>query len=182
MGMDIRALETSIATNPINAGHHHKALINSIFLWGARLSRSDALSTPESEQALYSRALSFLQTYDVATLSPQYGLQAVQAEILLATYLFTCGGRTLETDLRISSAVRLALGLGMNYFNPGNSIDPLNNAENINVFWNLFILDQTWAIVNEKPAIIRTYGNSRISITTPWPLTRSAILQASVIM
>lgn len=154
--------------------------MNSIFLWGARLSRSNSLSTPDSEQTLYSKALNLLQTRNMSSLTVRHSLQAVQAEILTATYLFTCGGRSLETDFRINSAVRLALGLGMNHVIPGVSNDSVRDGENITTFWELFLLDQMWSLTSGKPAIIRTYGTSRLSITTPWPLTTQGVLKVKL--
>ena len=49
---------------------------------------------------------------------------AIQAEILLAVFLFIVGGGALETNYRISSAVSLALGYGMNHITPRSPGDP----------------------------------------------------------
>ena len=95
---------------------------------------------------------------------------AIQAEILLAVFLFIVGGGVLETNYRVSSAVSLALGYGMNRITPRSPGDP-TEGERIAVFWKVFCLDRLLAITNVQPAIMRLKGNSSVVIMTPWPLT-----------
>ena len=106
---------------------------------------------------------------------------AIQAEILLAVFLFIVGGGALETNYRISSAVSLALGYGMNRITPRSPGDP-TEGERIAVFWKMFCLDRLWAIAHVQPAIMRLRGDSSVVITTPWPLTLEEYTQVAFLL
>ena len=162
---------------PSSSSFPHPALVNAIFLWGAHFSRVPSLSGEEVEQAFLSRATSQVQSQQIATQSLQLGLQAVQAEILLAIYLFAIGGRTIEADYHVSAAVRLALGFGMNRITMNPNAEPIEEGERISVFWEVFCLDKFWAITNNKPAAIRIDGTSAVVVTTPWPKSSEEYVQ-----
>ncbi|KAL5511036.1 hypothetical protein ACEPAH_4251 [Sanghuangporus vaninii] len=179
-GLNKERFSTAISGGPSSPSFPHPALVNAIFLWGAHFARSPTFSGEEIEQTLLSRASSQAQSQQIATQSLQYGLQAVQAEILLATYLFSMGGRTLETDYHVSASVRLALGFGMNRITPRPSIDPIEEGERISVFWKVFCLDRFWAITNGKPAALRIDGSSPVIVTTPWPKSPEEYAQGNI--
>ncbi|EJD02547.1 uncharacterized protein FOMMEDRAFT_168970 [Fomitiporia mediterranea MF3/22] len=161
-------VSTAMSYGPSSPLFPHPALVTAMFLWGVHFTQS-ASTSPEIEQALFVRATTQLQTHQIAAHSLRRGLQAVQAEILLATYLFAVGGRPLETDYHISAAVRLAVGFGMNRISPEPGVDTIEEGERISVFWMVFHLDRSWAIANGKPAGLRLHGESRVIVTTPWP-------------
>ena len=168
-------MTAAISSGPASPSFPHPALVNAIFLWGAHFSQSPLLSGEEIEQAIFERAAAQLQTQQIATQTLQHGLQSVQAEVLLATYLFSIGGRPLETDYHVSAAVRLALGFGMNRIVPQQVADNVEENERISVFWRVFCLDRSWAIANGKPATLRLEGDSRVTVTTPWPQEYSRV-------
>ncbi|KAI5116879.1 hypothetical protein M0805_009861 [Coniferiporia weirii] len=163
------------------------ALVSTVYLWAIRLSRSADLSTPEIEHAFFERATGNLATQEFGSQSLQRSLQAVQAEILLATYL-SASGRTLEVEYHVSAAVHLALGFGMNNIAPqtvhnnvvDSAPDAIEEGERISVFWKAFCLDRMWAIHSRKPAIISLKGDSRVTITTPLPLTLEEYAQGNM--
>lgn len=170
----------AIDFGPSSSVFPHPALLNAMYLWGARFSRNNLLSSPQIERAFYERATGLLQS-ELEGQTPQRGLQVVQTEVLLATYLFVFG-RNLETEYHVSAAVRLALSYGMHRIVPQTPglpasairsapVDTVEEGERITVFWRVFLLDHAWAIANNKPASIRVDGSSSIVITTPWPLS-----------
>lgn len=170
----------NIPLPPSNPSYPHPALANAIFLWGSRFSRSAALSSPEIEQAIFARATTHLQTQGIGSQNLQRGLQAVQAEILLATYLFAIGGRPIEADYHVTAAVRMALGFGMNRISPRPGVDTIEEGERISVFWKVFCLDRLSASANGKPATLQLQGQSRVVITTPWPKSPEEYAQVTV--
>ena len=105
----------------------------------------------------------------------------IQAEILLAVFLFTVGGGALEINHRVNSAVSLVLGYRMNCIRPRAPGDP-SEGERIAIFWKAFCLDRLWANANGKPAIMRLRGDSSVVITTPWPLTPEEYTQVAFLL
>lgn len=144
----------------------HPALFDAIYLWGTHFSQQFA--SWNAEQTVLARAIERLQTQDITSQSLQHGLQVIQAEILLATYMFAVGSGSLETDYRVSAAIRLALGFGMHHIARHSQAD-VHEEERIAIFWRVFCLDRMWAVANGKPANLSLRGRSGINITTPWP-------------
>ncbi|KAI5123184.1 hypothetical protein M0805_003951 [Coniferiporia weirii] len=194
-----------------SAAYPHGGLINAVYLWGAHFffAIGGAIDTPalpqmqtDVAQAFSSRASAHLQM-QIEGQSPQKGLHAVQAEILLATYLFSVGGviggRTLGTEYHVNAAVSLALGFGMHRIvSQGGSsrgparhghgsevqivappLDAIEEGERIAVFWRVFCLDRQWAIVQGRPSSLRLDGDRKVAITTPWPVSPEAYEQGS---
>ena len=106
---------------------------------------------------------------------------AIQAEILLAVFLFIVGGGALETNYRVNSAVSLVIWYGMNHIRPRVPGDP-SEGEQIAVFWKAFCLDQLWAIAKGQPAIMRLRGDLSVVITTPWPLAPEEYTQVAFLL
>ena len=106
---------------------------------------------------------------------------AIQAEILLAVFLFIVGGGALETNYRVNSAVSLVIWYGMNRISPRAPGNPVE-GERITVFWKAFCLDRLWANANGKPAIMRLRGDSSVVITMPWPLTPEEYTQVAFLL
>lgn len=187
-GLNKSRIMSAINAGPSSPSFPHLGLLNAMYLWGARFSGNHLLSTPQIERAFFDRASGIIQT-DLDGQTPQRGLQVVQTEVLLASYLFVFG-RNLETEYHVNAAVRLALSYGMHRIvpqvpgHPGSAIrsaptDTIEEGERISVFWSVFLVDHTWAIANNKPASMRVDGNSSIVITTPWPLSAVEYEQVS---
>lgn len=186
-------LLSALSTPPGSRTFPHPALVNAIYLWGSRLSNNTSISGPQIERAFFDRSCTYLQL-NLMDQTPQGGLQAVQTEILLATYLYS-SGRTLEADYHINATVRLCLSHGMHRIVPQTtgeptsvsasgmilqSIDEVDKRESISVFWMAFIIDRLWAIINNKPALMKQENGAGVVITTPLPLSETEYEQVSV--
>ena len=175
---------------PPNSPHHpHRALVNCVYLWGLRLSRaSNGQIFKDQEEAIGGRIDRYLQVQPSNSGSDlEKALQIVQAEVLLATYLFSCG-RALEGGYHVNAAVSMATMYGMHCLVPqgGSSVQGTRTTstnttvdqERVRVFWQVFFLDRCWAIANNSPALMRDDGQLRIAIRTPWP-TESGSYESS---
>ena len=186
-------LITALATPFNSATYPHKALLNAIFLWGVRITASQAEATTGStelrhlrdqEIALFERATKHLQA-QLSSDSPRRGLQSIQAEVLLATYLFA-KGRGLEGTYHLNAAVSLTTTFGIHRVQSRSghgsatstsrrssahgSADNVEEGERICTFWRVFQLDRLWAVASNSTAILQEREPS-IKIGTPWPLT-----------
>ncbi|KAF9260867.1 hypothetical protein L218DRAFT_962206 [Marasmius fiardii PR-910] len=154
------------------------ALTSAIYLMGAYFSPDKELSALQPEllnQALResARGLSSNHSHKV--------LHTIQAEVLLAQYLFL-QGRHLEGKYRISTATSIVLGAGFHkirsdqqQFPPrsGMALPPPRDAteevERVNALWAVVILNNCWTptdgtwtnIFNDMP---------EYRIDAPWPL------------
>ena len=153
--------------------------MNCVYLWGLRLSRiSSGQALAEQEHAIYDRITRHLQLGESED-DLNKALQMIQAEILLATYLFA-RGRALEGGYHVNAAVTMSTMYGMHTIipqaagpaGPSNvgAVDATVEGERVRVFWRVFVLDKCWAVANNSPALIRDDDRGRIAINTPWPL------------
>ncbi|KAI0955774.1 hypothetical protein AcV7_006349 [Taiwanofungus camphoratus] len=158
------------------------ALLNAVYLWGARLSNNDALRT--HEPAFLSRAVQAAS--GALAHDPPYNITyMIQAEVLLATYFFSMG-RFLEGRYHCSAAVALALSCRLNKIraapNPASRarslhsvmhelpapVDAIDEGERINAFWAVYTLDKSWAVAIGSTSHLN--GAPGAMIDTPWPL------------
>lgn len=165
-----------LSAPPSSPLHPHRALVNSVYLWGLRLSRmTSGQALADQERAFFERAAHHLQNQLHQTEEDlNKALQIIQAEVLLTTYLFACG-RALEGGYHVNAAVSMATLYGMHSImpqaaGPANpaAVDAVVEGERIRVFWRVFVLDRCWSVANSSPALIR--DDDRASINTPWPL------------
>jgi hypothetical protein len=183
-------LITALATPFNSPTYPHKALLNAIFLWGVRVtaSHTDENAGPrqsrDQETALLERATNHMQS-QLVNENPRRGLQSVQAEVLLATYLFS-KGRALEGSYHLNAAVSLATTFGIHrvrarsghgtsssssrQVSAHGTADNVEEGERICTFWRVFELDRLWAIASNSTVILQE-RESNVKIDTPWPLT-----------
>ena len=96
---------------PLSFGHHSRpspALLSTVYLWGVHLSHSEPLLA--QEYTFMTRALQHTAT-DLLGTHPNCILHTLQAEVLLAYYLFRTG-RFVEAKSHTAAAVALAIDSG----------------------------------------------------------------------
>ncbi|KAF7361057.1 Zn(2)-C6 fungal-type domain-containing protein [Mycena sanguinolenta] len=107
---------------------------------------------------------------------PQKVMHNLQAEILLAYYLFA-SGRFLEGKYHAASAVSLGLSCSLNTIRSANSPsstlppaqDAIEEGERIHACWTVMVLDKAWAVVlGDDPHLDHQQQN--LVVDTPWPL------------
>ncbi|KAI0311531.1 hypothetical protein OF83DRAFT_750494 [Amylostereum chailletii] len=168
-----------------SVGRPLPALLTILCLWGVKLSGSEDVAVHEAP--LLSEALSQIGHALTGSLSHEV-VQAIQAKLLLASYLFEIG-RFLEGRHQTDAAASLALSCGFHKIrsaqpaHPFSSsyIDPfeltvpeprdqIEEGERINAFWMSFMLDRVWAVTLGVPSIIADADTLGAQIDTPWPL------------
>ncbi|KAJ7918524.1 hypothetical protein B0H13DRAFT_2269065 [Mycena leptocephala] len=148
------------------------ALLDTVYLWGAHLSRSDKLSVHETSflsDALRSTAASLANARCTKAI-----LQTIQAEILLAQYFFR-NARILEGKYHGSAAVSITLSSGLHKIRSADVRDSVrttaglsptaNEGERINAFWAALTLNNCWFTADGSPRDV-----SYSVVDTPWPL------------
>lgn len=204
--LDRERIYASLSSPPTSATYPHLALVNAMCLWGAHLafvqdpSTMTAISAPPQmrstiEQAYFSRVNAHLQN-QADQRSLRQGLQIIQTEVMLATYLFLMGeivgGAVLGIEYHVNAAVSLSKALKLYKVVPqaastasiaragsGTTPDVTEENERIALFWRVFCLDRQWAAAEGKPAQLRLEGDAGIAITTPWPVGPDEYSQVS---
>ncbi|KAF7300269.1 Glucooligosaccharide oxidase [Mycena kentingensis (nom. inval.)] len=167
------------------------ALMNAVFLWGARLARSQpACSNLQLDEEIFlHRALQQIPT-DLALSSPSTSntiiLHTIQAEVLLALYYLTLE-RRLEGRYHASAATSLVVSAGLHRQQRSRSLFDFDSsgttypqppveraiesasptdAERVAAFWTVLIVSNMWAVVDGEnvPSVLDSVG-----IDTPWP-------------
>ncbi|KAJ7263142.1 hypothetical protein B0H12DRAFT_1012430 [Mycena haematopus] len=150
-----------------------QALLWAVYLCGLRFSKQPQLIA--QEPVFLARALN-LATNGLSGNHPQKVMHNLQAEILLAYYLFA-SGRFLEGKYHAASAVSLGLSSGLHMIRSANSPsstlppaqDAIEEGERIHACWALMTLDKSWAVVlGENPHLDHQQQN--LTVDTPWPL------------
>ncbi|KAJ6506642.1 hypothetical protein C8R45DRAFT_1175752, partial [Mycena sanguinolenta] len=148
-------------------------LLWAVYLCGLRLSKQAQLIA--QEPMFLDRALD-LTAKGLSGNHPQRVMHNLQAEILLAYYLFA-SGRFLEGKYHAASAVSLGLSSGLQTIRsanaPSSSLPPAQDAieqgERIHACWTVMVLDKAWAVVlGENPHLDHQQQN--LVVDTPWPL------------
>ncbi|KAF5391318.1 hypothetical protein D9757_002087 [Collybiopsis confluens] len=152
------------------------ALLNASYLWGIHLSSSR--NPPDQEATLVSRALQS-SAHALSENHSRKVVECIQSEVLLATYLYRAG-RTVEGRYHCTAAASLVLSNGMHkirapsessgyletYSNPSASPrDTVEEGEQINAFWGVYILDIFWNVVYGIPSSIPP----DLRVDCPWP-------------
>ncbi|KAF9260892.1 hypothetical protein L218DRAFT_871275, partial [Marasmius fiardii PR-910] len=148
--------------------------------------------------ALLSRAISEITNMITTESShPFVIVQNIQAEVLLATYLF-CSGRHLEGQFHLTRANSIAIGarlhkirsdrerpypndIGHTFISPSSpapsglvlppTSDPIEEGERINAFWVAFTLSNCWdATVASSMSLISVFGEGNMEVDSPWPM------------
>lgn len=155
--------------------HLSRALLNAVYLYGARLSCIPALTV--HEPTLLARAVEAVSC-DLAGHGRYPLIQTIQAEVILANYFF-CVGRMLEGKYHASAAVALVLSAQLHKIRPlsppdthppaDSPLDGIEEGERINAFWTVFALDKEWAVVSGTPSLLDGQDGP-VAVDTPWPL------------
>ncbi|KZT22155.1 hypothetical protein NEOLEDRAFT_1181063 [Neolentinus lepideus HHB14362 ss-1] len=161
------------------------ALMTSVYLIGVHLSTSPEVK--QHEGAFLSRLRHQLAIVP-AGLQPNQVMQAIQAEVVLASYLFRVGN-IVEARYHSSAAVSLVLGYRLHKIRSAemdvNALggefvvtlpppqDVIEEGERINGFWITMVMDKEWAAALGMPA---TAGNDDM-IDTPFPWNERAYEQ-----
>ncbi|PCH40360.1 hypothetical protein WOLCODRAFT_117137 [Wolfiporia cocos MD-104 SS10] len=163
------------------------ALLNALYLWGVRLATLDTLLL--YEPVFLSRATQALA--GTVAHMPSYSItHTIQAEILLANFHFA-SGQLAQARHHCSAATALALSCRLHQvrsiqlprtnpihameFNPPPPADVTEEAERIQAFWQVFILDACLAVPSRLPS--RFVGSHGAQVDTPWPLDAEAYEQ-----
>ncbi|KAF9005320.1 hypothetical protein BDZ89DRAFT_1168952 [Hymenopellis radicata] len=158
-------------------GHHSvghpsrplPALLSTAYLFGAALSGNAAVAAHHGAQL--SRALAQVAT-SLSGNHPQKVMHTVQAEFLLAYFLFS-SGRFLEGKYHISVAISLSVGAGLHKIRSSDGRcthglapphDSIEEGERIDACWTGLIVDQCWAVALAAPP------NLTCQTDMPWPL------------
>lgn len=122
---------------------------------------------------------------------PHVLIQAIQAATLLATYYFA-HDRTIEGSYQANTASALAISAGLHRmaaprYTSGNAYtdradcsngtaaqipparDDLEWAERLLTFWNVYVLEGTWCVIDGFPSGRWNGRELRTRITAPWP-------------
>ncbi len=153
------------------------ALLSTVYLFGAALSGNAAVAAHHG--TLLSRALAQVAT-SLSGNHPQKVMHTVQAEFLLAYFLFS-SGRFLEGKYHVSVAISLSVGAGLHKIrsSDGRSSahglapphDPIEEGERIDACWTGLIIDQCWAVALAAPSNLTVPTIVPGTQTdTPWPL------------
>lgn len=143
-------------------------LLACVYLLGIHLSSDPRLRTPDSEKIFLSRAL-------VQTASPNGSdlIHALQVQILLAYYFFS-SGRFLEGKYHAARACATGISGGMHRIRQlsrsSRDAGYVEQAERIDAWWGLVILDECWAVAFTSPPNITR--DLLMQVETPWPLER----------
>lgn len=152
----------------------NEALMNSVYLWGSKLSNVAGLRARESYFA--TRATQAASGTTMMTQATTV-LHTIQAEVLLANYFFTTG-RLLEGRYHTLAALALVTGSRYHLLDVGTmGGDTIGAGERIQAFWTVLAQDKMWASAMNTPPSICQGGRSNIQITTPWPLATVAYEQ-----
>ncbi|EEB89543.1 hypothetical protein MPER_12343 [Moniliophthora perniciosa FA553] len=180
----------SAALLPESSSHAWKptrGLLSAVHVLGLRLSGTGP-TTPQEEAriaAYLTRAIDDATKMMVTeTTNPFVVVENIQAELLLATFLF-CHNRILEGQYHLTQAISLAIGAKLQKIRsrqnsatgmgspllPPTS-DPIVEGERINAFWTVFTLSNCWdATVDNSTSLIAVFGDGNLEVDVPWPLT-----------
>ncbi|KAK7049858.1 hypothetical protein VNI00_005288 [Paramarasmius palmivorus] len=163
-----------------------EALLNTVYLWGARLSRT---SSVHQQHMFLQRAISQISADLSSTMDYSNVLHIIQAELLLTTYFFHTN-RFMEAEMHLNGAVSLCLSCGLHKirscrpsYSPvlgvfsGKEVhlrpakDPVEEGERINGFWTVFYLHRLLTVMlGTASASFGTLDNPELQIDTPWPM------------
>jgi hypothetical protein len=184
---------------PLSFGHHSRpspALLSVVYLWGVHLSHSEPLLA--QEYTFMTRALQHTATDPLGT-HPNNILHTLQAEVLIAYYLFRIG-RFVEAKSHTAAAVSLAIGSGFHRIRSSNLFaapalglssdtpislhppqDSIEEGERINGFWTVFMLHKYITVALEPPSsVCGALEAPGMQLDTPWPLDMSEYSEVGV--
>jgi hypothetical protein len=151
------------------------ALLDTIYLWGSHLSRSDQREKSLLSDALRSTAMSLSGVHSTNII-----LHTIQAEVLLAQYFFR-NARILEGRYHVAAAVSICLISGLHKIRSADmrqserpvldvlspATDAVEEGERINAFWTVLTLNNCWFGADGSPSNVSYAAHG---VDTPWPL------------
>ncbi|KAJ6573161.1 hypothetical protein DFH09DRAFT_396460, partial [Mycena vulgaris] len=163
------------------------ALLCVVYLWGVHLSQSQPLLS--SEPIFLARAQQHVSTEISANTHPGHFLHTIQAQVLLATYLFR-NKHFLEAEFYANGAATLALGYQLHKIRssrpgtppllgvpvllevyPAPPADAVEEGERIRGFWAVASLQSNLHIaLNSASGAFCILASPGAEIDTPWPL------------
>lgn len=166
--------------------------MDAIYLMACYFSRLPHLS--ELEPHFLKRALAGISE---ALHQQDRMVQVLQASSLIAVYFF-CQGRVLEGYYHSSTSARLAIDVGLHQIRPATEWsgsqsglggvgagsgfptdatfplppvkDPIEHAERVAAFWQIFIVDRAWSVATSLPSALPDDDHPRTQIATTWPM------------
>ena len=190
--MNKKGFIDSLALPQDHPSQPHPALVNSVYLWSARLAQNDDEEIAAMEPIYLSRAIRALTDILGKPGNPQRRVQGIQAEVLLALYFFYVG-RLLEGRYHAAAAMSLAVSCRLHKIaapqSPptgtglSNLVLPLDSfilpaaqnvvqeGERINLFWVVFAMDRCWSVGVGSSVILSEGGIDQSKIQTPWPIS-----------
>ncbi|CDO75378.1 hypothetical protein BN946_scf184335.g4 [Trametes cinnabarina] len=162
-----------------------EGLINTVYLWGSRLSGSSTLRAREADFCAKAVQTSSGTSLIAQSVAPDSSvLFRIQSEVLLALYFMSCG-RALEGRYHAVAAVALAMGSKYHQLDAvglvRSGLDAVSVGEKIHAFWTVFAMDKAWAAAMNTAPSISQRGGTHVLITTPWPLPMQSYEQGIVI-
>ncbi|KAL5512593.1 hypothetical protein ACEPAG_3246 [Sanghuangporus baumii] len=165
----------------------HKSLTSAIALWALRIMGPNAEHDAHESHLLNVSRDSLSAGHSSAV--SRHRMQAIQAEILLALYLFN-DARIMEGRYHLVAAGTGVLACGLHRIsdhrrNPTSSIplsgvgeilvlDPPQDAielgERINLFWSVYALDRCWSVVLGSAPVLPDHPISGATVRSPMPL------------
>lgn len=172
------------------------ALQTVVALWSSHLTQTSTQQTSSPESALLSRSLHLLSdALSVATprLGPQFYMQILQTEVLLAYYLQRLC-QAPNARYHATAALSLAAGLGL-HFKEGDitttglldfvstthprlppATDLVEAQERVDAWWTIFSLSKFLETGYSGSADL----NTTIKVTAPWPSSAQGILVSCI--
>ena len=166
-------------------------LVHTVFLLGVTFGDDPVLNQQESQ--MLTRAIHSL----TSALDPSRIIYLLQAEVLLAYYLFH-KGRNLEGAYHTAAAVSIAVACklhklrsaswpaaaadadrGVNLPPPRDAIE---EGDRILAFWNVLVLDRCWSAWSQSLSVLIQEASVTMQIDTPWPLKTSSYEQVGAVL
>lgn len=185
-------------TNPID---DLDPLLSVVYLWGSVLTTDQELRA--RERPFLAHALDRLAQLEQRNSSPctrPHALRLIQSHVLLANYYFFSGkfapGRRHTAD-----AVSLVLLHGFHKLRSPRGddrsrahlvraaefelalpapADATEEGERTHCFWQVYVLDKTWAALLGCPSLLVEDGSPLTEIDTPWPLAMDEYVKVRV--
>ncbi|KAI0343871.1 hypothetical protein BDW22DRAFT_1218263 [Trametopsis cervina] len=164
----------SPTTHP--SGALFEPLMSTVCLWGAVISTEEHLK--RYENYLVNRSVQLLSSaiFDANNDAGTHGhaiVGVIQAEVLLANYLFSVG-RLLEGRYHSSAAAALCVSCRLHVLS--TATDAVSAGESVNAFWTVYALDTVWAAALGSVSALNelalpTASRPDLAVTTPWPLS-----------
>ncbi|EKM50050.1 uncharacterized protein PHACADRAFT_130574 [Phanerochaete carnosa HHB-10118-sp] len=186
---------SSVVNSLFDTINESDPLLSAVYVWGAALTSDEDLRVQQSAYlAKAVRQVSELgpnkvRTINTPTAQPNV-LHIIQAHVLLANYFYNAG-QFAEGRRHTADAVSLVVLYRLHKIRSPTphdrskmslahaadeelamrpAADLIEEGERIHAFWQVCILDKTWAVVLGCPSLMVADDSLGAEIDTPWPL------------